>query len=105
MFMTASLLVGPGYRTPRLGHTRTPGNAFPGRRQSERGGGARSEFSRSAGPCIEESYTGAANPPANPARAELGTGSVTSDEPVTLQLTGIGPWAIHPVAEATAPTN
>lgn len=30
---------------------------------------------------------------------------VWSDEPVTLQLTGIGPWAIHPVAEASAPTN
>ena len=30
---------------------------------------------------------------------------VWSDEPVTLQLTGIGPWAIHPAAEATAPTN
>ena len=25
---------------------------------------------------------------------------VWSDEPVTVQLTGIGPWAIHPVAEA-----
>jgi quercetin dioxygenase-like cupin family protein len=30
---------------------------------------------------------------------------VWSDEPVTLQLTGIGPWAIHPVVEAAAATN
>jgi quercetin dioxygenase-like cupin family protein len=30
---------------------------------------------------------------------------VWSDEPVTLQLTGIGPWAIHPVAQESSPTN
>ena len=30
---------------------------------------------------------------------------VWSDEPVTIQLTGIGPWAIHPVAKAKAATN
>jgi quercetin dioxygenase-like cupin family protein len=30
---------------------------------------------------------------------------VWSDEPVTLQLTGIGPWAIHPLVEAAAPTH
>lgn len=30
---------------------------------------------------------------------------VWSDEPVTLQLTGIGPWAIHPAAQASVPTD
>jgi len=30
---------------------------------------------------------------------------VWSDEPMTVQLTGIGPWAIHPVAEAKTGTD